>query len=393
MIILNILKLSKKVVFLLKYKNMECQKFIKDTFLKLTSKTYPYMFEDVLLEECKSIFPKLEMDKFGNYYYQIGSSRTVFASHLDTACKNYQRINHIIEDNMVKTDGTTILGADDKAGVTLLLWLIKNKIPGLYYFFIGEEVGCIGSGKASILEIFKNYDRIVSFDRRGTESVITHQSYVRTCSDEFALALSKQLNQYGDLKYEIDDTGVYTDSAEFKEVIPECTNISVGYYNEHTTKESQDLIHLTKLALSIVDVDWENLPTIRDQKIREYKDWSDYSKYATYDTTYSKKRTRRGNKNRKGKTYIDLGHGEYEEYESYKSNKSLNDLVKDKDHLRYGEDFKIDIPSHTYEPFTRKLIYDREISKDELVKLSKMFFDMNDPEDLREYNYLLSAIW
>ena len=39
----------------------------------------------------------------------------------------------------------TILGADDKAGMVILLYMIEKKIPGLYYFFIGEEVGCIGS--------------------------------------------------------------------------------------------------------------------------------------------------------------------------------------------------------------------------------------------------------
>jgi hypothetical protein len=381
---------------------MVCQNFIKKTFLKLTSKTYPFGFEDVLLEECKYLFPNLERDVFGNYYYKIGNSRTVFASHLDTACKNYQRVNHVIDGDTVKTDGTTILGADDKAGVTLLLWLIQNKIPGLYYFFIGEEVGCIGSGKASTLPIFKDYDRIVSFDRRGTESVITHQSYTRTCSDEFANALAKQLNQYGDLKYEIDDTGVYTDSAEFTQVISECTNISVGYYSEHTTKENQDLNHLTKLALSIVDVEWEKLPTSRDPKVKEYKDWKeyDYGTYVSTSYTKSKKRNRRGNKNHKGRTYIDRGNGEYEEfeYESYKSNKSLKNLVTDRDHLRYGErrtyeDFKLSIPTHTLDSFTRKMIYEREISKDELVKLSKMIFDMNNPEDVKEYNYLLSVVW
>jgi hypothetical protein len=46
---------------------------------------------------------------------------------------------------MISTDGTTTLGADD-TGVSVLIWMMKHNIPGLYYFFIGEEVGCIGSG-------------------------------------------------------------------------------------------------------------------------------------------------------------------------------------------------------------------------------------------------------
>jgi hypothetical protein len=32
---------------------------------------------------------------------------------------------------------------------------MKHNIPGLYYFFIGEEVGCIGSGLAQIMVILR----------------------------------------------------------------------------------------------------------------------------------------------------------------------------------------------------------------------------------------------
>jgi hypothetical protein len=90
------------------------------------------------------------------------------------------------------------LGADDKAGVTVLLWMIQNNIPGLYYFFIGEEVGCIGSGLAAKYGNFKgNYDRIISFDRRDVGSIITFQSYSRCCSDAFANDLCSELNKSG----------------------------------------------------------------------------------------------------------------------------------------------------------------------------------------------------
>jgi len=35
---------------------------------------------------------------------------------------------------------------------------------------------------------------------------------------------------------------VYTDTAEFTDIIPECTNRSVGYAREHTQEESLDLV-------------------------------------------------------------------------------------------------------------------------------------------------------
>lgn len=303
---------------------MNSYKFIKDTFLKLTSKTYPYGTEDELVLEMtkNGVFPNLQKDEWGNYFYSIGSSKTIFTSHLDTACRDQVDVKHFVSNQqIVTTDGTTILGADDKAGVTILLWLMKNNIPGVYYFFVGEEVGCIGSNSASKFGEFSLYDRIISFDRRGTNSVITHQSSVRTCSDEFAKDLSKQLNLMSNFFFKPDDTGIYTDSAEFASIIPECTNISVGYDFEHTFREKQDLLHLNKLAQACLDVKWEELPIKRDPSITESK-WQDYyemceprikdhSKYDdysygcasdVYDSSRSKK-TRRSSKRKNGKVY------------------------------------------------------------------------------------------
>jgi hypothetical protein len=72
-----------------------------------------------------------------------------FCFTLDTVSREHTKVNHVINGNMISTDGTTTLGADDKAGVSVLIWMMKHNIPGLYYF-IGEEVGCIGSGLAKL---------------------------------------------------------------------------------------------------------------------------------------------------------------------------------------------------------------------------------------------------
>jgi hypothetical protein len=246
-------------------------KFILDTFVSLTSMTYPFGFEDLLI--CKEYgFPDdIQKDEHGNFFYKIGNSRTMFTSHLDTVSKEMSMVTHKFEGNFIKSDGSTILGADDKAGVSILLYMIENKIPGIYYFFIGEEVGCVGSGLASksIKNIKNDYDRCISFDRRDTGSVITSQSSTKCCSEAFASQLSKELSRNG-LKYRPDNTGVYTDSAEFIKYIPECTNISVGYYNEHTFREMQDIEHLAILADVCLLVDWEKLPTKRDPSKVEY---------------------------------------------------------------------------------------------------------------------------
>lgn len=258
--------------------------FIPELFLRLTSKTYPHGYEQIIVDEMikLGVFPSdLKRDDHGNYYYTIGESRTIFAAHLDTVSSKHTPVTHVLDGDMIKTDGNTTLGADDKAGVSVLVWLMKNNIPGTYYFFIGEEVGCIGSGLAAKHGEFKGkYDRIISFDRRGTTSIITHQSWARCCSDVFADALCNQLNLSG-LNYIKDDGGVYTDSAEFVELIPECTNVSVGYYSEHTTSECQDIKHLVALCEASVLVNWESLPTRRDPNVYEAKSYRSYSSYSS----------------------------------------------------------------------------------------------------------------
>lgn len=369
--------------------------FIPEVFIELTSNTYPHGTENIIADKMYKLglFPEgIDMDEHGNYFCKIGESRTIFASHLDTVSKKYEPVKHVLDGLTIKTDGTTTLGADDKAGVTILTWMMKNQIPGLYYFFIGEECGCIGSSAAAKYGDFKDYDRIISFDRRATTSIITHQSCARCCSDVFADAFCEELNKSG-LSYVKDDGGVYTDSAEFVDIIPECTNVSVGYYKEHTFNESQDIEHLVKLADACLKVDWENLPTKRDPSVYEPKykstytissrfddwDWDeddadwhgsrrgvgtypikgngwsrtggvtktrDYDYYQNediFDDDYKPKKTRRGNKS-KSKTYFDNGHelipmdvefgkGKYDwimtKFSSNKLNKEELDIVRE----------------------------------------------------------------
>ena len=257
---------------------------IKKKFLQLTKYTYPYGTEAFL----EKYLPNgVNKDPHGNYYISVGDNyTTMFTCHLDTSCKLMDNVTHKFNKNFILTDGTTILGADDKAGMVVLLYMIENKIPGLYYFFIGEEVGCIGSSdladdmEKSIFHIeeLKNINKVVSFDRRGTKSVITDQFYGTCCSDDFANELCSQLNNANHgLKMVKDDTGVLTDSAQFMGFIPECTNISVGYYDEHTHKERQDIDHLYRLCHSVCKVDWENLPVKREpSKYDYYTGWGDW---------------------------------------------------------------------------------------------------------------------
>jgi hypothetical protein len=264
---------------------------IKNKFLELTNHTYPHGNEELLF---KYLPKKLKRDEFGNLYYKIGDSDVMFTSHLDTATSAFTPVNHVFDGDIIKTDGKSILGADDKAGVTVMLYMIERGVPGLYYFFLGEEVGCVGSKKVATKHREEKLDyinKVVSFDRRGTDSVITFQASQRCCSDEFGKALSEALNGVDStFKYRNDPTGVYTDSAKFVDIYPECTNISVGYYSEHTFSERQDISHLEKLAEACTKIDWNSLPTVRDPKVTEWDYYGGYGwEWAGYDMESSRR--------------------------------------------------------------------------------------------------------
>lgn len=243
---------------------------IKD-FLWLTKFTTPYGSEH---KRFKKFFLDLgcEIDSSGNFFLSIGESRTMFAAHIDTADRQPQRVRRKIKGDVISSDGTTILGADNRAGMAVLLHLIRNQVPGHYAFFVGEESGRIGSREAASEGIHDGIiDRVICWDRMGTTSVITHQLGERSCSDEFADAL---VSTYADLDPTLilsrDSGGTYTDSYSYLDSVPECTNISIGYVNQHSPSEKQDARFLVAMAEASVHVDWEHLPVMRDPTARVY---------------------------------------------------------------------------------------------------------------------------
>lgn len=274
----------------------------RSDFLWLTSKTQPYGSDSYLDKRLMEEFG-FKYDDHKNLYKVIKNGENLptamFTSHLDTVedsrfyrfCRKWKLplgrnkiVNHLfsVGNSFVKTDDKTTLGADDKAGVTIILQMVKHNKPGIYYLFKGEELGHIGSHKLR-LSLFENTElrnikKCISLDRRGYDSVITHQKYKRTCSDEFAVDVCRKLNRYG-FWFRPDPEGMTTDSIEFIDRFQECTNISVGYFRAHTTKECQDLDFLDDLCDAFVAINWE---TIRSRRIAVASKsstfgWNDFS--------------------------------------------------------------------------------------------------------------------
>jgi hypothetical protein len=250
----------------------------KSLFLKLTEYTIPFGEESRLEKYLPSGYKK---DSIGNYYYEIGKSETLFTTHLDTYSDKYEKVTHVIEEDpyIIKTDGKTILGGDNKLGCSILIGMIQKGIPGVYYFFLGEEPilsgGLWGSSKAleSNPDYFKKFKRCIAFDRREYGSVVVRQKARMCCSNEFAKSIANELKRLADIHWdEAGAYGYYTDTAVFMDVIPECTNVSAGGFKEHYKEEWVDLNYTYNVFKVACQMDFESLPTVRELEVRYSKE-------------------------------------------------------------------------------------------------------------------------
>ena len=206
-------------------------------------------------------------DEFGNMYINVGAwSRTLFTCHVDTVHHKpgRQKLGYVESEGLLvlADKESNCLGADDAAGVWVMLNMIDAGIPGTYLFHRAEERGGQGSKwiEANWPTWLEAFDRAVAFDRRGTNSVITHQlNYERGCSSEFANALCAQLGR----DWYPDDSGIFTDTAFYFSRIPECTNISTAYEDEHSEAESLNWPALRLILGQVLAVKWDDLPVRR----------------------------------------------------------------------------------------------------------------------------------
>ncbi len=91
------------------------------------------------------------------------------AAHMDTV-RSTGNLNPVIKDGAITSDGTTILGADNRAGVAALLYTLRiaraKKLPlhnVIVLFTVAEEIGMIGARNIDLAD-FPSIERIFVFD-------------------------------------------------------------------------------------------------------------------------------------------------------------------------------------------------------------------------------------
>lgn len=274
------------------------------------------------------------MDEHRNYIVKIGKKPNVMWScHTDTVHNTFGLQKLHIKKNVITVhpnDSSNCLGADCTVGVWLMLEMIKHNVSGLYIFHDSEEIGMQGSKYISKnnVTLLNGIDFAIALDRKGTNSIITHQMGVRCCSESFSSSLAMLLPD----GYVSDPTGSYTDTASYMYQIPECTNISVGYYNQHSKDESLNLSHAMLLRESLIKFDSSKLVKDRNPSEIDEFDYYDYK----YGFGYNRSFYDYDN----GKKYYTGGNNSYHElYNFVKDNPDivsdmLNDMGYDMDYFR-----------------------------------------------------------
>ena len=243
-------------------------------------------FVNWLEESIKVMGYSPKRDGYGNVWVESEQSTTLFTSHTDTChsskLKEYdQELTHDKDLGLITLKDPKpgyVLGADDGTGVFIMLEMLAYGVPGSYVFYRDEEIGGLGSdwSAQNEPERYKQYKRAIAFDRKSDCSVITFQGSSRCCSDTFAAALCEKLNSVGTLSLDLDDGGTFTDTANLTLLVPECTNLSVGYGSQHTCEEYQDVLFLEELVFALRRIDWETLPTERAPYVVEYRSYGRY---------------------------------------------------------------------------------------------------------------------
>jgi len=157
-----------------------------ETFLELVAVDSPTGHEEEIGRELIKLFTELgcsvTQDDIGNLVAVYPGSRpdtVLLSTHMDTAGKDVG-IKPIIEDGIIKTDGSTILGADDKSGIAgcieLLTLLRSNpdvKHPTIEFVIsVGEESGLVGSRQMDLSQLNAGYGFVM--DTAGVIGAITY---------------------------------------------------------------------------------------------------------------------------------------------------------------------------------------------------------------------------
>ena len=211
--------------------------------------------ESLFVETYLENIPNATKDQYGNIIVVTDSMPVLFTCHTDTV-DELPGYRQLITEHVNVTAIDCILGADDCAGIWLMLAMISSGVGGNYIFHRDEELGALGAKHIlnNNTELLNKYQLAVSFDAPEQYNLVSVQGPKTGCTPSVAEYICKKLGP----KWNPINSG-RTDSARYIPIIPNVVNLSVGYSKAHTKEETLDLPYLEQLRHLMISIDWQKL--------------------------------------------------------------------------------------------------------------------------------------
>jgi len=205
----------------------------------------------VVMDKLVPYVDHMTVDEYGNILaekrFRSGNGPTILLNaHMDI----YEELAEhrvILKDNGIWSSSEGILGADDRAGVAVILEVAKalqhetdfsGKVK--YIFTVEEEIGLVGARNVAQYFLW-DVDAAMVLDRRGTGDIVTScGGFLPFCDAAYGNWIEQQASEAGLNGWKC-TAGGSSDTRVWAEQGIQSVNLSVGYYNEHTEDESLDV--------------------------------------------------------------------------------------------------------------------------------------------------------
>ncbi|MFC4402510.1 M20/M25/M40 family metallo-hydrolase [Gracilibacillus xinjiangensis] len=215
-----------------------------------------------LKNKLRRILDDVYQDRAGNLlgYRYYGEGPTILLSaHLDTV-EPFVEDREIIEEGTTLTSSKGILGADDRAGIAIILEVLR-KVERTNFrgtikvaFTVKEEIGCVGSSEMD-QSFLEDVDAAIVVDRRNTRDIVTSFAGVESfCPEAYGMLFEEAGRKLGMPDWKVTKGGS-SDARNYARAGVPAVNLSAGYVGEHTEGEMVDYLgsyETGKLVLGVL---------------------------------------------------------------------------------------------------------------------------------------------
>ena len=201
---------------------------------------------DYLMKTLEPIVDTVQKDDHGNILAEkrYGLGKTILLSaHMDVVSPDINPNAKIIKDANIWKRESGILGADDRAGVAMIIHILKE-LEGSQFkgnikiaFTTEEEIGQIGAENID-KSFFNDISYAISLDRKNGLDIVTRSPYKKYCSDTFGQFFEEQSEIFMNTNkgYRTVEGG-RSDLRVWSQLGIDSVNISIGFYDEHREGE------------------------------------------------------------------------------------------------------------------------------------------------------------